>query len=71
MILNDIKPAVLARDLIVMVLMHRLGQFESAHAVETNTEAALLAMTLQYTYLGVVMHCSIWSLNCSIIQSTL
>jgi len=53
--LNDIKEAVLARDVLLLILLHRLGCFDSHNQVASNPEAGLWATMLHYLYLGYVL----------------
>ena len=56
--LNDVKPQVLARDLLVLVLLQDLGSSlagQATDAIEPGTPVALAALQLYFVYLGVFL----------------
>lgn len=53
--MNDVLPAVIARDLLIFMTLSKLGNFDSYLCIQTDKEAGKRATLLEYIYLGVVM----------------
>jgi tetratricopeptide (TPR) repeat protein len=53
--LNDIKETTLARDILLLLILHRLGQFEAYGCVATDPVAGQWATLLHYLYSGYAM----------------
>jgi len=53
--MNDVVPAVIARDLLIFITLSKLGAFDSYMCIRNDKEAGKWATLLEYLYLGVVM----------------